>query len=255
MAEILDQMVRWGIAIMLLFVLASVFFFGPGAFFPEVGDKVLTTLGFLGLYKEDTYTSPIHASAELSNKFNDFYNTLENIDNASADCFVRYTPLGDLGDFKIVLRSHTESSTFIELRSNIVDQYKILEGFTPCVVAGKRNNVLVAGNFHKNHLEGLSGNKPEYSDAKHVTLIAEQEMKAELKDDVNTQLEPTGPLKGWIDNFEDYGILYIPEKGKLCFLSTYRTGDDYEIGGLNNDETEELSKKSLKICPVKKVKT
>ena len=227
MADQFNEILKWAMAMAVLLFIIMIFIYGPNTLLPKVKEAALSTLTFLHLYKPDTYAVPIHPTPALSNKFEEFCDILENIGNNPEPCFVRYTPFGDLGKFSIQLEPEG-NNTFIQLRSpNTPGEYRTIGNLTPCIVAGKRNGVIVAQNFFNNYFGSSSADSPEYSDVITITLIGDENIEAELKDDEHTHISSTG------DNFEDSGMLYVPENGRICFFST-NWFSNYDINGIEN---------------------
>lgn len=187
----------------------------------------------------------IEIAENIETAYDELIDILEENKDKIGPCFFQYNKLPDLDKNSIKLSSKDGILT-ISLNNDLGQQvtWRQINGLELCVVAGKgRGGITVAENFYKNYLEGTMTriNTDDFIEVSEVVLRGDE-------DNLDYFVEGVGVVNGQRENNQ---LLYIPEKGKLCFLPTF----DGDIFGICSSDSDGLDDDCLNANGVAKLKS
>jgi len=251
------------VVIVVLFVLA----FGPGGLLKGGLGSLLDKTDDIVLPGQAGETQRPQAPEEILAVFDNLYQAFQELENSEkTQCIGAYKQIPDLQGFTIRIESLNNEDTIFKLfnkkRQQIESQ--VLKGLQPCIIGGEApiqstncavetGKVVVgygpastfpAENFYRNWID--PGNfqdrkarpdrylcKPEYTTG-NIAITDSEEIMVGKEEYSLEDLDLTY-------NSDLINLLYVPEKGKACFILTNWVAD-YDEDGIDNDFLVQFNK-------------
>ncbi|MCK4589212.1 MAG: hypothetical protein KAT77_02130 [Nanoarchaeota archaeon] len=238
--------------IVLLILVAFAVVFGIIMFdqlFPEASESVIeSVISTVPGQADEIPETEVQIDANIEEAYDKFIEIIEENKEKGGPCFFQYNKLPNLGKNSIKLSDEGEFLTIV-LNNDLGQQakWRQITGLKLCVVAGKKDGEVVAQNFYENYLkDSLSRkNSNDYNEANEILIFKDE-------DNLGYKIVGAGLVEGQRENKQ---LLYVPEKGKICFLPTFGGwgsdwGCDADEEGLDNDcfDTADINKFMQKKC-------
>lgn len=217
-----------------VFILIVITFLLPEGLLNKAAEKSGVILTYLPSQGDLEPRIQEEVGIEIESNFNHLVSVFNNHKNKPGSCFIEYNPQ-PLGENKIkFLSAPAENKLIIKLidKKGLDVLREEIDGLRPCVVAGvyefpNKDRVAIAQNFYDNYLKEDAprkrNNLPDFLEVPELFLTGDEKIVWGDKE----------------SDREDGGLLYVPEKGRICFFPTF--GRDRVWGcngikeGLDND--------------------
>jgi hypothetical protein len=244
------------IAIIVMIILASIYFFNGGMFdnVKDIVEDIKENAIDISVGMNELNASGVAIPNEQVAEVSALKSAIESmLASNKTNCF------GSFGGFEREL-GNSDKSTVINIYYNNDPQamkivisnqngqlYKILNfpNTRPCVVAGRSNE---AKNFYAHYIDGAQLVSPYSSTVQGLTIFYQKEWTSYNGNTIRVFGWPEdGPVNDEGNNLDNNGLLFKGEGNEICFFPTNKE-IDADDDGIESDSVKELKKRGTNLC-------